>query len=97
MTGEALHLVHEHRTFEDQTVYLTGNVYIDCHFTHCVLVVRDRWVPQMSNCKVKACLWHLDILVQDYREWQEFLAGLAPKITASLPHAPGDKGPGDKG
>lgn len=51
---ESRNLFHQERVFEDQVVYLSGNVYFDCVFRRCTLVVRDRMVPPMSNCKVEA-------------------------------------------
>jgi hypothetical protein len=90
-TGEAIYLIHEKKVFEDQTIYLSGNVYFDCTFRRCVLIVRDRLVAQMSNCFIEGCIWHLDILIHDHEEWAGFLNGLGQQILVGLPRKLGEK------
>jgi hypothetical protein len=91
MRNETIHLIHENKTFEDQTIYLSGNIYLDCTFKRCVLIIRDEFVPQMSNVKIEACIFHLDLLIHDHEQWTGFLNGLGKKIEQGLPRALGDK------
>jgi hypothetical protein len=50
---------HEGQTFANQTVYITGNAYLNCTFTACTLVLREP-VYHLENCVYDRCNWHID-------------------------------------
>ena len=89
----AVSLVHEGIVFEDATVYVTGNAFFDCTFLRCTLVFRGFPIIA-SNCKFSSCIWHIDWLIHDHQQWNEFEETLIPMIAKSLPHAPDEKRPG---
>jgi hypothetical protein len=50
---------HEGTTFVNQTVYISGQAFIRCHFTNCTLVLRET-VYHLENCTFERCNWHVD-------------------------------------
>jgi hypothetical protein len=86
---DSIKLVHENKTFSEETVYLSGGAFMGCTFDRCTLVVHD-FEFVFSNCKAKACIWHLNLVVHDHRTWKEFLEGVAQKIHQSLPRTHGE-------
>jgi hypothetical protein len=50
---------HEGITFLNQTVYISGQAFIRCHFTACTLVLRET-VYHLENCTFERCNWHVD-------------------------------------
>ena len=78
-------LAHQGVAFEDQTVYVAGNAYINCVFKLCTLVVRHLSVIVITGCEFHGCVWHLDVVVHDYEEWDEFAGSVLPMITQTLP------------
>ena len=72
------------KTFEDQTVYVSGHYYLDCTFKRCTMVLTS-FDFLASGCTMDSCVWHIDALVHDHEEWDQFLHGLAIKILGALP------------
>lgn len=50
---------HENETFQNQTVYISGQAFIGCTFTACTLVLRET-VYHLDNCTFERCNWHVD-------------------------------------
>lgn len=59
---------HENETFQNQTVYISGQAFIRCKFIACTLVLRDA-VYHWEDCHAERCNWHIDwILMWGSRE-----------------------------
>lgn len=84
---QTINLVHEGCSFRNTTVYMSGNVFYDCKFFRCTLVVREGGIPSMVGCTVECCIWHLDLLVNDHHHWDSFLKVMGPLVRDSLPRA----------
>src|SRR3954466_448672 len=50
---------HEGETFQNQTVYISGQAFINCTFTACTLILRET-VYHLQNCTFERCNWHVD-------------------------------------
>jgi hypothetical protein len=50
---------HENETFQNQTVYISGQAFINCTFTACTLILRET-VYHLQNCSFERCNWHVD-------------------------------------
>lgn len=50
---------HEGQTFTNQTVYVSGNAFINCTFSGCTLVLREP-VYHLESCVYDRCNWHID-------------------------------------
>jgi hypothetical protein len=50
---------HEGVTFKDQTVYISGQAFVRCHFIGCTLVLRET-VRYLEGCTFERCNWHVD-------------------------------------
>lgn len=50
---------HENQTFTNQTVYISGQAFINCTFTACTLILRET-VYHLQNCSFERCNWHVD-------------------------------------
>ncbi len=50
---------HEGETFQNQTVYISGQAFIRCHFVACTLVLRET-VYHLEGCTFERCNWHVD-------------------------------------
>ena len=87
-----IYLTHEGVRFSHQVVYLSGNVFLDCVFERASLVLRDGATPVLSNCKINACAWHLDMHLHDHNEWAKFLTNMVTVISNSLPTTPQEMG-----
>lgn len=53
---------HEGVTFEHQTVYISGQAFVRCHFAGCTLVLRES-VYHLDGCSFDRCNWHIDTLL----------------------------------
>ncbi len=53
---------HEGETFQNQTVYISGQAFIRCTFTACTLLLRET-VFFMEGCSFDRCNWHLDCVL----------------------------------
>lgn len=50
---------HEGVTFRNQTVYISGQAFIRCHFDACTLVLRET-IYHLEGCTFARCNWHVD-------------------------------------
>ena len=50
---------HEGETFHNQTVYISGQAFINCTFTACTLILRET-IYHLQNCTFERCNWHVD-------------------------------------
>src|SRR3569623_2100121 len=50
---------HEGETFQNQTVYISGQAFIRCNFISCSLVLRET-VYHLEGCTFERCNWHVD-------------------------------------
>ena len=50
---------HENRTFQAQTIYISGQAFINCTFTDCTLILRET-VYHLDRCTFERCNWHVD-------------------------------------
>lgn len=50
---------HEGVTFQNQTVYISGQAFINCTFVGCTLVLRET-IYHLQNCTFERCNWHVD-------------------------------------
>jgi len=50
---------HEGITFQNQTIYISGQAFIRCTFTACTLVLRET-VYYLEGCTFDRCNWHVD-------------------------------------
>jgi hypothetical protein len=53
---------HEGESFQNQTVYISGQAFVRCTFTACTLVLRET-VYYMEGCSFDRCNWHLDCVL----------------------------------
>jgi hypothetical protein len=49
-------------TFQNQTIYLSGQAFIGCTFQQCTLILRDT-VYHIDRCTFERCNWHIDKLL----------------------------------
>lgn len=50
---------HDGQTFANQTIYISGQAFINCTFTGCTLVLREA-ICHLEGCRVERCNWHID-------------------------------------
>jgi hypothetical protein len=50
---------HEGITFQNQTIYISGQAFIRCTFMACTLVLRET-VYYLEGCTFDRCNWHVD-------------------------------------
>lgn len=50
---------HENQTFSNQTVYISGQGFINCQFVDCTLVLRET-IYHLERCSFVRCNWHVD-------------------------------------
>jgi hypothetical protein len=50
---------HEGVTFQNQTIYISGQAFVRCTFVACTLVLRET-MHHMENCAFERCNWHVD-------------------------------------
>lgn len=53
---------HEDHTFQNQTVYVSGQAFVRCNFVACTLILRES-VYYMESCSFDRCNWHLDVVL----------------------------------
>lgn len=50
---------HEGETFQNQTVYISGQAFVRCNFVACTLVLRET-IYYLDGCTFDRCNWHVD-------------------------------------
>jgi hypothetical protein len=53
---------HEGVTFQNQTVYISGQAFVQCRFIGCTLILRET-VKYLESCTFERCNWHVDWVV----------------------------------
>ena len=53
---------HEGETFQNQTIYISGQAFIRCTFVACTLVLRET-VYHLEECSFDRCNWHVDCVL----------------------------------
>jgi hypothetical protein len=53
---------HEGETFQNQTVFISGQAFVRCTFVACTLVLRET-VYYMEGCSFDRCNWHIDAIL----------------------------------
>ena len=53
---------HEGETFQNETVYISGQAFVRCNFIACTLVLRES-VYYMESCSFDRCNWHIDAVL----------------------------------
>ena len=91
----SLLLRHSDVSFSDQVVYLTGHAYERCTFVRCTMVVQGTGNTALVECSFVACAWHLDVILHETGQLEDFEANLLPMIRASVPRLPANLGPAD--
>jgi hypothetical protein len=50
---------HEGVTFQNQTIYISGQAFVRCRFVACTLVLRET-IKYLEGCSFERCNWHVD-------------------------------------
>jgi hypothetical protein len=50
---------HEGVTFQNQTIYVSGQAFVKCRFVNCTLVLRET-IKYLEGCTFERCNWHVD-------------------------------------
>ena len=50
---------HENKTFENQTIYISGQAFVNCKFVACTLILRET-IYHLDQCSFERCNWHVD-------------------------------------
>jgi hypothetical protein len=50
---------HEGQTFQNQTIYISGQAFVRCNFIACTLILRET-VYYLEGCAFERCNWHVD-------------------------------------
>ncbi|HEY8666667.1 MAG TPA: hypothetical protein VIL86_08390 [Tepidisphaeraceae bacterium] len=53
---------HEGETFQNQTVYISGQAFVRCKFIACTIVLRES-LYHLEGCVFERCNWHVDRLL----------------------------------
>lgn len=53
---------HEGVRFQNQTVYISGQAFVNCTFVDCTLVLRET-VYYLKDCTFDRCNWHVDMVL----------------------------------
>jgi hypothetical protein len=89
----SLLLRHSGLSFSDQVVYLTGHAYERCTFVRCTMVIQGLGNTALVECSFIACAWHLDVILHETGQLEDFEANLLPMIRASVPTLPANLSP----
>ncbi|MGC4033361.1 MAG: hypothetical protein QM754_16845 [Tepidisphaeraceae bacterium] len=82
---------HEGETFTNQTVYISGQAFINCSFTACTLVLRET-VYHLDRCTFERCNWHVDwVLLWGSPESIKEIKALIAMIESAQGQLPADQ------
>jgi hypothetical protein len=81
---------HEGETFQNQTVYISGQAFIKCKFIACTLILRET-LYHLQECSFERCNWHVDWVLmwgspESLREIKA-LVSLIEQAQSQLPNA----------
>ena len=49
-------------TFKHQTIYVVEQIYRNCTFVECTIIIRNNSHFGISDCRFINCNWHIDFL-----------------------------------
>jgi hypothetical protein len=86
---------HEGETFQNQTVYISGQAFIRCNFVACTLILRET-LYHLQECTFERCNWHVDWVLmwgspESLREIKA-LVGLIEQAQAQIPNVEQSQG-----
>jgi hypothetical protein len=100
---------HDGVTFQNQTVYISGQAFVGCTFIGCTLILREA-VYHMDRCTFERCNWHIDRVMMwgnmdSIREiktlvtmiesaLQQHMSQMPEGAMEQLPNSPNSSGPG---
>ena len=89
---------HENQTFQNQTVYISGQAFVGCTFIGCTLVLRET-VYHMDRCTFERCNWHIDRVLMwgnmdSVREIKTLTGMIEQALEQHLQQQGGEGGPG---
>src|ERR1700744_1534451 len=81
---------HDGETFQNQTVYISGQAFIRCKFIACTLILRET-LYHLQECSFERCNWHVDWVLmwgspESLREIKA-LVNLIENAQSQLPNA----------
>ena len=50
---------NENKTFENDTIYISGQAFVNCKFVACTLILRET-IYHLDQCSFERCNWHVD-------------------------------------
>lgn len=81
---------HEGETFRNQTVYISGQAFINCTFQACTLILRET-IYHLDKCTFERCNWHVDwVLLWGAPESLREIKNLVNMIEASQAQLPAE-------
>ena len=87
---------HEGVTFQNQTIYISGQAFVECTFVGCTLVLRET-IYYLKDCTFDRCNWHVDwVLMWGSPESIVQLKALVERIEQAQQHLeeqPGEQVP----
>ena len=85
---------HEGETFQNQTVYISGQAFIRCNFVACTLILRET-LYHLQECTFERCNWHVDwVLMWGSPESLREIKALVNMIEQSQQNQPQMEGAG---
>ena len=83
---------HENETFQNQTVYISGQAFIRCKFIACTLVLRDA-IYHWEDSVADRCNWHIDwVLLWGSRESLRHIKDLVTLLERVQQQLPPEEG-----
>ncbi len=52
--------VHRKQHFENQTLILDGNEFIECEIRRCNLIYKGREAVKLEHCQIAGCTWQFE-------------------------------------
>jgi hypothetical protein len=81
---------HQDKSFDSQTVFVSGGAFLRCKFTDCTLVMtNDNF--HLDNCHFDRCNWQLNVLLLwGDRHTLEVVSGLIQQLNEAQKTLPAD-------
>src|SRR6201995_629316 len=85
---------HEGETFQNQTVYISGQAFIRCKFVACTPILPET-LYHLQECSFERCNWHVDwVLMWGSPESLREIKALVNLIESSQAQLPQQQGEG---
>ncbi|MDP9173738.1 MAG: hypothetical protein M3O30_07715 [Planctomycetota bacterium] len=80
---------HEGVTFQNQTIYISGQAFVRCAFVSCTLILRET-LYHLEGCSFERCNWHVDRVLlwgspESIREIKALISLIEQAQLAQLP------------